>query len=781
MGIRSTDFNLISECQKLLLIELLDKIWPEKVEWNMIEKNPRNKYHQISNIRILLQIIKRLRIKVIQINCLDIVNGDQSTIYSLLYSLMKVYYVRSIRINLQKNQSIQRDLENNTNTIEEGGSNLESFKTNKNGNPLISESQIVQEFNQRQGSLDEEVKLWMESIGRNQSQKTNKNQTDDKESFYRNYQVHMIERDEELSAEEREEFYRELLKPALGDNLSLSNAISSHKSFSDMTTLFKIKFKLKDSENAVSTNSKISWISQSEKLNKKNKFESIDQKENLFERTKEKMTNQDFNYTQSTTQSHFDQNPLSTMNDQSKRFSVQLDPTAHISSDFDINIDPKFSSQVFRKKDFYEQNLPELLDVNNPEVTYTKNIKNINKSENPKDKPENLKNCINLTSKKEICGLLAQLNKTSERLDFDCRPLAPIKPILIEDLAAKAAEAQIQNFNAHKVYPDKQIILPKVDISRVKIQTENFDNQIIQNRVALGNEKIINHIKKFETEYTLKLSVFNNIKECPPCHQISPISKSLITPEFSNTQRFQPEDEEESFIIKITPKPQQISQETIQNNHLETSRTKISKKDLSTSESQMSTLLTPSSLSRSEGSQFPKIFQSQSELSFLKRNSQVPDPYQSKIEWKANQIVKDHILDFIYPNNYFSPKEMLLTSMIKDSKILKDFETSKNKTLQQKVKNKPNPPNLKKIINFAIGKDKVQKKKKNYKVKDAKKLESLRGLYKEILVKKLDSKRKKWGEEYTPFHVLKKYRQSKSDFSSFRQFLDFYINKNPEK
>ena len=358
-----------------------------------------------------------------------------------------------------------------------------------------------------------------------------------------------------------------------------------------------------------------------------------------------------------------------------------------------------------------------------------------------------------------------------------------------------------------------------------------------------------------------QISFLDGVRECKHCQVVGLIGREVLQPGFSKTVRFQPEDEEEFFIIQTEsgsregdqmgqngdnrvgrqpPGFRKIGEEKRLNNGLKDdflSPSNVQKTNALGDKSMISNVQSTltqnsanvSAIIRTEAAE-AKIFNSQSELSFLKHNSNIlgshkkidsgcrkigtPFGDKSGRDILPNQILRrdstEKILwGLIGPREVPLITDSLYESFEKDCQMINSLnrrrdleasklarkrpnhskedrkfsvnqenshrETAQNKEFGNMYSHKTIPARVSEIVKRSVN-IKPSRRRKRIRVKSVRKLESLKGLYKEILLKKLASRRKDWGGRFTPYQVLKEYRSSKSGFGSFSEFLEAYLS-----
>jgi hypothetical protein len=95
-GAYAHSFDLMSECQSLLLLHIFDRLRPGVINWRQIEPKPNNKYKKLSNLNLLFNWMNDSQFRIVSIGSLDIIDGNQHLIFSLIWNFMRVYYIEQV-------------------------------------------------------------------------------------------------------------------------------------------------------------------------------------------------------------------------------------------------------------------------------------------------------------------------------------------------------------------------------------------------------------------------------------------------------------------------------------------------------------------------------------------------------------------------------------------------------------------------------------------------------------------------------------------------------------
>ena len=78
----------------ILLLKLLDTIFPEKIDWSKIDKKANNKFKQLQNCSYLISIMKDLAIPIASLGGRDIVDGQKDKLFAVLWLLMRAEFIK---------------------------------------------------------------------------------------------------------------------------------------------------------------------------------------------------------------------------------------------------------------------------------------------------------------------------------------------------------------------------------------------------------------------------------------------------------------------------------------------------------------------------------------------------------------------------------------------------------------------------------------------------------------------------------------------------------------
>lgn len=95
-GDTSVKFDLIADCQSLLLLRIFERLRPGILDWKKIEINPNNKYKKLANLSLFMAGLKEVKFEILSIGSMDIVDGDRHAIFSILWYFMRVFYMEHV-------------------------------------------------------------------------------------------------------------------------------------------------------------------------------------------------------------------------------------------------------------------------------------------------------------------------------------------------------------------------------------------------------------------------------------------------------------------------------------------------------------------------------------------------------------------------------------------------------------------------------------------------------------------------------------------------------------
>lgn len=103
--IRSKEIDIFEESKSFLLLDIFEHLFPKQLDWNLIEIEPKNTYQEISNLNILLKIMKKKGANLSGVSGINIQDGNKVKIGIVFSQLMKLHFLKLEEENQSSNPS----------------------------------------------------------------------------------------------------------------------------------------------------------------------------------------------------------------------------------------------------------------------------------------------------------------------------------------------------------------------------------------------------------------------------------------------------------------------------------------------------------------------------------------------------------------------------------------------------------------------------------------------------------------------------------------------------
>ncbi len=80
----------------IVILKVLDKLSPGSVNWKIIDKNPNNTFKKGVNCSHIIEVCKKLGLKIPGVAGTDFVNSNKKNILAVVWQLVRLHYLKII-------------------------------------------------------------------------------------------------------------------------------------------------------------------------------------------------------------------------------------------------------------------------------------------------------------------------------------------------------------------------------------------------------------------------------------------------------------------------------------------------------------------------------------------------------------------------------------------------------------------------------------------------------------------------------------------------------------